>query len=71
MHHPIRTCGHIHVLLRLGLETLLSIFYDILDIVEADDPNEVAKAAMIIRANGHSSTETLLAIPWSEFLNTF
>ena len=31
------------------------------DIVEADNPKEVEKAAMIIRAYGHSTTETLLA----------
>jgi uncharacterized protein with GYD domain len=43
--------------------------FDIIDIVEADDPKQVEKAAMIIRAYGHSSTEILLATPWKEFLN--
>ena len=43
--------------------------FDVIDIVEADDPEQVEKAAMIIRAYGHSSTETLLATPWKEFLN--
>jgi uncharacterized protein with GYD domain len=38
------------------------------DIVEAADAKEVEKAAMIIRALGHSTTETLLATPWKEFL---
>jgi uncharacterized protein with GYD domain len=43
--------------------------FDILDVVESDDPKQVEKAAMIIRAYGHSTTETLLATPWKEFLN--
>jgi len=43
--------------------------FDVIDIVEADDQEQVEKAAMIIRAYGHSSTETLLATPWKEFLN--
>lgn len=42
--------------------------FDVIDIIEADDPKQVEKAAMIIRAYGHSSTETLLATPWKEFL---
>jgi uncharacterized protein with GYD domain len=44
--------------------------FDVLDIVEANDAKEVEKAAMIIRAQGHSTTETLLATPWKEFLAT-
>lgn len=44
--------------------------FDVLDILEADDPKEVTKAASIIRAYGHSSTETMLAIPWREFLGS-
>jgi uncharacterized protein with GYD domain len=43
--------------------------FDVVDIVEAADPKEAAKAAMIIRSYGHSSTETLLATPWKEFLS--
>jgi len=42
--------------------------FDVVDIVEADDPKEIAKAAMIIRSYGHSTTETLVATPWKEFL---
>jgi len=42
--------------------------FDVIDIVEADDLNQVEKAAMIIRAYGHSSTETLVATPWKDFL---
>jgi uncharacterized protein with GYD domain len=42
--------------------------YDVVDIVESDDPQQIERAVMIIRALGHSSTETLLASPWEEFL---
>jgi len=42
--------------------------FDVVDIVEADEPKAIEKAAMIIRAYGHSTTETLLATPWKEFL---
>jgi uncharacterized protein with GYD domain len=43
--------------------------YDVIDIVETDKPEEVARATMIIRSYGHSATETLHATPWQEFLN--
>jgi uncharacterized protein with GYD domain len=42
--------------------------FDVVDIVEASDPKEIEKVAMIIRALGHSTTETLLCTPWKEFL---
>ncbi len=42
--------------------------FDAVDIVEADDAKQVEKAAMIIRAYGHSTTETLVATPRKEFL---
>ena len=42
--------------------------FDIVDIVESDDPKQVERAAMIIRAYGHSTTETLEATPWEEFV---
>lgn len=42
--------------------------FDVIDVVEASDPKEIDKAAMIIRAYGHSTTETLLATPWKDFL---
>jgi uncharacterized protein with GYD domain len=42
--------------------------FDVVDIVETADPKQVEKAAMIIRAYGHASTETLPATPWKEFL---
>ncbi len=42
--------------------------FDVVDIVESDDPKQVEKAAMIIRAYGKSVTETLVATPWKEFI---
>ena len=42
--------------------------FDVVDIVESDNPKQVEKAAMIIRADGHSTTETLPATPWKQFL---
>jgi uncharacterized protein with GYD domain len=44
--------------------------FDVVDFVEAEDPKQTEKAAMIIRAYGHSMTETLVATPWKEFLAT-
>ena len=43
--------------------------FDVLDLVEADNPADVEKAAMIIRCHGHARTETLHATPWKEFLS--
>jgi uncharacterized protein with GYD domain len=43
--------------------------YDVIDVVEASDPKEIEKVAMIIRAYGHSTTETLIGTPWKEFLD--
>jgi len=43
--------------------------FDVVDFVEAEDPKQIEKAAMIIRAYGHSMTETLVATPWKEFLS--
>ncbi|MFZ0860725.1 MAG: GYD domain-containing protein [Candidatus Sulfotelmatobacter sp.] len=37
--------------------------FDVVDLVEAEDPKQLEKAAMLIRAYGHSTTETLLATP--------
>ncbi len=42
--------------------------FDVVDIVEAENPKEIEKACMIIRAYGHSTTETLRGTPWSDFL---
>jgi len=42
--------------------------FDVVDVVESDNAKQVAKASAIIRAYGHSTTETLPATPWKEFL---
>lgn len=42
--------------------------FDVIDIVEADDPTEVEKASMVIRYYGHAVTETMQATPWNDFL---
>ncbi|HEV8383571.1 MAG TPA: GYD domain-containing protein [Candidatus Acidoferrales bacterium] len=42
--------------------------FDVVDVVEADDPKQVEHAALIIRAYGHSTTETMPATPWKEFI---
>lgn len=44
--------------------------FDVVDIVEADDPKQVEKAAVVIRSVGHSITETMAATPWDEFLSS-
>ena len=43
--------------------------FDVVDVVESNNPKEVERAALIIRAYGHASTETLPATPWKEFLD--
>ena len=42
--------------------------FDVVDIVETEDPRQIEKAAIIIRAYGHSTTETLAGTPWKEFI---
>ena len=42
--------------------------FDVIDIIESDDQKQVERAALIIRAYGHSTTQTMLATPWKEFL---
>jgi uncharacterized protein with GYD domain len=42
--------------------------FDVIDIVDADDPTDVEKAAMVIRYYGHAATETMQATPWHDFL---
>ncbi len=44
--------------------------FDVIDIVESPDPKQIEKVAMIIRALGHSTTETLLCTPWKQFLDS-
>ena len=43
--------------------------FDVIDIVEAADVRQVEKAALIIRAYGHATTETMPATVWSEFVD--
>ncbi|HOA73609.1 MAG TPA: GYD domain-containing protein [Phycisphaerae bacterium] len=42
--------------------------FDVVDVIEADDPAEVEKAAMIVRTYGHVITETMPGTPWRQFL---
>jgi uncharacterized protein with GYD domain len=42
--------------------------FDVVDIVEANGPKQIEKAAMIISGYGHSTIETLVATPGKEFL---
>ena len=42
--------------------------FDVVDIVESDDPEQIARAVMILRTSGHETTETMIATPWKEFL---
>jgi uncharacterized protein with GYD domain len=42
--------------------------FDVVDVVESNDVKQLERAAMFIRAYGHSTTETLQATPWKEFL---
>jgi uncharacterized protein with GYD domain len=44
--------------------------YDVLDIVESPDLTSVERAGLIIRSYGHGTTETLMATPWSDFMDT-
>ena len=42
--------------------------FDVVDIVETEDPGQVERAVMLIQSYGHSTTETLVATAWEEFL---
>lgn len=44
--------------------------YDVVDIVEADDPADVHRAAILINTDARAATETMLATPWHEYLAT-
>jgi uncharacterized protein with GYD domain len=43
--------------------------FDVVDIVEAADVREVERAALIIRAYGHATTETMPATAWNSFID--
>ncbi|MGQ9858295.1 MAG: GYD domain-containing protein [Thermodesulfobacteriota bacterium] len=42
--------------------------FDVVDIEESDHPEQIERAAMLIRAHGRSTTETMVARPWKDFL---
>jgi uncharacterized protein with GYD domain len=42
--------------------------YDLIDIIEAPNSEQVEKAALIIRGYGHATTQTMPATPWNSFL---
>ena len=44
--------------------------FDVVDVVEAEDPKEVERASVIIRCVGHSITETMAATPWKDFIDS-
>ncbi len=44
--------------------------YDVVDIIESNDPNQVDKASMIIRSHGRSDTQSMQATPWKEFIRS-
>ncbi len=44
--------------------------FDVIDVIETDKMEDVGKVAMILRSSGHESSETLVATPWKEFLET-
>lgn len=44
--------------------------FDVVDVIESDDMEQVGRAALIIRAFGKSETETLVARDWKDFLNS-
>lgn len=43
--------------------------YDVLDVVEAEDPADVQRATTLIHTGAHATTETLMATPWREYLS--
>jgi uncharacterized protein with GYD domain len=43
--------------------------YDVVDLVKSDDPQQVMRAALIIRTLGHAHTETMQASEWKDFLD--
>lgn len=43
--------------------------FDVIDIVETDDPAQLQRTVMLLRAHGHETTETLGATPWKAFVD--
>ncbi|MCE5276749.1 MAG: GYD domain-containing protein [Planctomycetaceae bacterium] len=44
--------------------------FDVVDLIEAPSRDDAEHAAMIIRAYGHATTETMSATPWKQFIGT-
>jgi len=42
--------------------------FDVVDIIDAEDPVQVERAALIIRGYGHALTEVMMAAPWKGFI---
>lgn len=42
--------------------------FDVVDVVETNDPRQLERAVMLIRAYGHATTETMPATEWHQFL---
>lgn len=61
-----KDCPKVHW--RQSYATLGSV--DVVDIVESSELDQVERAVLIIRGYGHATTETLLATPWEQFLDS-
>jgi len=59
-----RECPHVHW--KASYATLGR--YDVVDVVDAEDPVDVHRAAVLINTYGHASTETMKATPWREYM---
>ena len=44
--------------------------FDVLDVIESPDLASVERAVMIIRTYGHATTETMVATPWAQFIES-
>ncbi len=44
--------------------------YDVVDIIEADNPKTVEKATILMRSHGYSTTEVLMVSQWKDFFAT-
>ena len=44
--------------------------FDVVDIIEADDPKMVEKTTILMRSHGYSTTEVLMASQWKDFFAT-
>jgi uncharacterized protein with GYD domain len=42
--------------------------FDVVDIVESNDRQQIELAALIIRGYGHAATETMQATVWNDFI---